>query len=188
MVVFVSFLGFWLENCWLAISKGFINNRNMNLPFLLGYGLAIVFFYVFLGTPNSMRITERFKISLSKRAGFILYFILAFILVSVGELILGTFVERFFGFEYWNYTCLPLNITKYTSVPTSLGFGAAITLFMKYGFDAVMSYIKDMPETVVKIAGIALMVLLVADFFVSFAIMYHNRSLYVRWVIKLRKV
>ena len=44
MTAIVSFLGFVVENIWLAISKGYINNRNMNTPFLLGYGLLIMFY------------------------------------------------------------------------------------------------------------------------------------------------
>lgn len=40
MAAVVSFLGFVVENIWLAMTKGYINNRNMNAPFLQGYGLA----------------------------------------------------------------------------------------------------------------------------------------------------
>ena len=42
MAAVVSFLGFVVENIWLAMTKGYINNRNMNAPFLLGYGLLIL--------------------------------------------------------------------------------------------------------------------------------------------------
>ena len=41
MIAIISFLGFLLENAWLAIRKGFIDNRNMFAPFLVGYGLAV---------------------------------------------------------------------------------------------------------------------------------------------------
>ena len=42
MAALVSLLGFLTENTWMLIRSGFIDNRNMNLPFLLGYGLAVV--------------------------------------------------------------------------------------------------------------------------------------------------
>jgi hypothetical protein len=50
MAAVVSFLGFVVENIWLAMTKGYINNRNMNAPFLLGYGLLILFMYAVFGT------------------------------------------------------------------------------------------------------------------------------------------
>ena len=53
MFIFVSFFGFVLENIWLAITKGYIDNRNMNLPFLFGYGLVIIGFYTLIGTPEN---------------------------------------------------------------------------------------------------------------------------------------
>ncbi len=187
MTVFASFIGFLLENCWLAVTKGYVDNRNMNLPFLLGYGLVIVFFYIFVGTPDSMKITKWLGLSLSEKDSFILYFLLSAVLVSVGELMLGTFVEHKFGFEYWNYTRIPMHIMKYTSVPTSLCFGMAITLFMKYGFDAVMSCFRRLPVMCVKVAGTVLMVLLVADFIMSFSTMYRSHSLYIKWVKWLKR-
>ena len=51
MVAVISFLGFSLENLWLSLTKGFIDNRNMNAPFLMGYGLLVVGMYLLLGTP-----------------------------------------------------------------------------------------------------------------------------------------
>jgi hypothetical protein len=35
MIAGVSFLGFCLENIWLLLRKGYVDNRNMSLPFLL---------------------------------------------------------------------------------------------------------------------------------------------------------
>ena len=52
MIVVSSFIGFVVENLWLWETKGYIDNRNMNLPFLLGYGLACFLVFVLLGTPN----------------------------------------------------------------------------------------------------------------------------------------
>ena len=41
MATVVSFLGFVVENVWLAFTKGYIDNRNMALPFLLGSSYTI---------------------------------------------------------------------------------------------------------------------------------------------------
>ena len=42
MAAVVSFLGFVVENIWLAMTKGYINNRNMNAPFLLAADFVYV--------------------------------------------------------------------------------------------------------------------------------------------------
>ncbi|MBQ5332468.1 MAG: hypothetical protein J6K92_04325, partial [Oscillospiraceae bacterium] len=54
MLALISFLGFLLENLWLAATKGFVDNRNMRLPFLMGYGVLVTGMYLLLGTPENM--------------------------------------------------------------------------------------------------------------------------------------
>ena len=178
----VSFLGFLTENFWLAITKGYIDNRNMNLPFLFGYGFAILFIYVFIGTPDNLRVSEIFHIYPGRWNRYIFYFFVSAILVSVGEILLGTFVECCFGFEYWNYTQIPFHITKYTSVPTSAGFGVGITLLMGRMFEVIMLHIHRMPEMAVKFLGIVLPAVIIIDFIVCFATMYHSQSPNIKWV------
>ena len=50
--VIIFFLGFYLENIWICFRKGYIDNRNMMLPFLLGYSFALLGIYFVLGTPG----------------------------------------------------------------------------------------------------------------------------------------
>ena len=116
MVAIISFLGFIVENVWLAITKGYINNRNMNAPFLLGYGLLAVFLFFVLGTPNDPVRWGLLKKIQSRRIQYLVYFICSFVAVCIGEIILGTVVERLCNIEYWNYSNIPMHITKYTSV------------------------------------------------------------------------
>lgn len=182
MMALASFFGFLIENCWLAVKRGYIDNRNMNLPFLFGYGLGILFLYIFIGTPEKLRISEVFHIYPSRRNSYIFYFLVSAVLVSVGELLLGNFVEHVFGFEYWNYTEIPLHITKYTSVPTSMGFGAVITLWMGCGFEGILARVHATSEVVVKMMGIVLPVVIVTDFIACFDVMYQKRSLNTKWV------
>lgn len=186
MIVLVSFLGFALENCWLILTHGYMDNRNMTLPFLVGYGLTIVGFYLVVGTPDNLRITEWFGVSIDRTTGFIIYFLISFVLISIGEILLGTFVEHKFGFEYWNYSFLPLNVTKYTSLPTSTGFALMLTLFMGYCFIPIMKRIKSMPGAV-KVIAVLLVALLLMDLFISFRTMYNNHSLNVRWTKEVWK-
>ena len=79
MTALISLLGFIVENLWMLTRSGFIDNRNMNLPFLLGYGLAVVGMYLLIGTP--------------KKGHFLFYFTIVFFMVSFGEIALGFLVE-----------------------------------------------------------------------------------------------
>ena len=141
MVAIISFLGFVVENVWLAITKGYMNNRNMNAPFLLGYGLVVLFLYFVLGTPANPVKWGLLRKTYSKKIQYIVYFLCSFVVVCIGEIILGTIVEWLCGFEYWNYSNIPMHITKYTSIPTSTGFATMITFFMGECFTPLMNWI-----------------------------------------------
>ena len=90
LIVIVSFLGFCLENVWLALRKGYIDNRNMYLPFLFGYGLAVSGGYLVFGLPDAEHL-ER-------------YWITVFIAVSVGEILLGTALLRLYLLGLFKYS------------------------------------------------------------------------------------
>lgn len=183
MVAVISFLGFALENIWLSIRKGYMDNRNMTFPFLLGYGLLVVGIYIIIGTPEEIYISGKLNLSLS--GCYIVYFLTAAVVVSVGEVMLGTFVEKVFGFEYWNYEKIPMHITKYTSIPTSLGFAFIITFFMGKCFAPIMNVIGSFNEKGAHSAAVVLTVAMVGDFIVSFGKMYKNGMLNERWRINV---
>lgn len=181
MIAIISFLGFCLENFWLFFNKGYVDNRSMALPFLLGYGLSIAAFYYLLGTPKNYTwslLNEKLN---SEFAKYFFYFIVSFFAISIGEILLGTFIEKTFGFSYWSYIQIPLHVTKYTSVPTSLCFALIVTSFMSSGFGYLMNAIEKLPPSLCKYLGSSLIVLLLTDFVVSFHKMYKLHSLYRLW-------
>lgn len=182
MVVFSSFIGYVVENAFKLIMNGYIDNRYMFLPFLIGYGFFIAVIGTFIGTPQNLFPLSKRNLKLSKPLGFLVYFIASTILVSVGELVLGFAVEWIGGFSYWDYTSLPLNFTKYTSLPTSLGFGFIITLFMGFVYDPAMRFFERKKSSrawrILSVVGI---LLLVADFIASFAVMISTGKRMVIW-------
>lgn len=182
MAAIISFLGFLLENVWLAFTKGYIDNRNMTMPFLFGYGMAVISIYAVLGTPQNMVLAGKLPV---KEHSELIYFIAVFFAVSIGEIVLGYAVEKLCGFEYWNYSRLPLHVTKYTSVFTSLGFAAIISLFMRYAFCPIMDIIGRINPAVGKAAAFLLTAVMFTDFVVSFYRMHKNRSLNERWRISI---
>lgn len=186
MMVIVSFLGFFAENVWLAITNGYINNRNMNLPFLLGYGLAMLAIYLLFGIPSQMTFFSRFSVKAPKGMKIFLYFLCVMLCVSLGEIILGTATERFCCIEYWNYEWLPLHITKYTSIPTSLGFAAIVTVFMDRIFPPLMNEIARFDGKVVHVTALVLITVLVIDFLYCYGHMMKTHDFYRKWKVPIR--
>ncbi len=176
--VIISFLGFCLENIWICIRKGYIDNRNMTLPFLLGYSFAILGIYFVLGTPgHPSSIVEK----IMARFDYFSYYVTIFILVSIGEIILEKLVEWICGIYYWDYSSLPLHITRYTSVMTSIAFSFIITKFMKLLFVPMMEFFSNLTFQPVIILFRLTYILMIFDFFISFYRMYKGRSLNERW-------
>ncbi len=184
MMALISFLGFVVENLWLAVTKGYMNNRNMNAPFLLGYGVLVLVMYFLFGTPGKMR-------GVRKRGGrkrqYAMYFLCAMLFVCVGEIVLGILVEHLCGIEYWNYSGIPLHITKYTSIPTSAAFASMITLFMGNCFDPLIRWISRMDYRVLKVLSVLLVTVMLWDYLVSFGMMIRKKDFYRRWKLILWK-
>lgn len=186
MMVIVSFLGFSAENIWLIFTNGYINNRNMNLPFLLGYGMAMLAIYLLFGVPSQMRFFSKFSVRASRGIKIVLYFLCVMICVSVGEIILGAVTERFCSIEYWNYEWLPLHITKYTSIPTSVGFAAMVTFFMDRIFPPLMNEIARVDGKVIHVAALVLITVLVIDFIYCYGQMIKTNDFYRKWKVPIR--
>ena len=56
VIVVASLLGFITENIWVGLRFGFVDNRGMMAPGLIGYGIAMVGIYFILGTPQQPRL------------------------------------------------------------------------------------------------------------------------------------
>lgn len=185
MVVFISFLGFSLENGWLAITKGYIDNRNMHLPFLLGYGLLVVTIHLLIGTPSEFADKLFLSLKCPDNASKLIYLLIVMAVVSIGELILGTFLEKTCNIECWNYLWIPLHFTKYTSFPTSVGFALIIAFFEEHCFYPVMRVIECIPIYLKTSLANTLIVLLTADMLHSFFEMKRSKRFNERWRISL---
>lgn len=182
--VIISFLGFVTENLWLAFTKGYIDNRNMRLPFLPGYGVLVIGFYLLFGTPDKMS----FEFFENQQLNAFSYFLLASLTVSVGELLLGTFTEKFVRIIYWDYSWIPFHLTRYTSLPTSLGFATIIYLFMAYCFMPIMNLLSLIPAALLGPAAVILFAITCFDNLYCYAIMYRTHDFYCRWRIHLPRM
>ncbi len=173
LMIITAFMGFCIENIWLVFRKGYMDNRNMQLPFLLGYGIVAPGFYLIFGIPDE----EDLKT----------YWVISFIAVSLSEILIGKATEHLFGFYYWDYTSIPLHITRYTSIPTSIGFACIITIFMRDQFLPLMTWISALPLDTYSDVIKGMVILLDIDFLYSFNHMKTTHALNERWRITLFK-
>lgn len=181
MIALISFLGFVVENLWLAVTKGYMDNRNMVFPFLLGYGLAVFVIYLLFGTPEEMRIVGNAVVINSKTLSYGLYFGIVMVCISLGEIVLGTVVEKTCHFYWWDYSKLPLHITRYTSIPTSAGFTLIIVLFMGKVFIPIYEWFLSWNQMILAIVSVGLMITMVIDYAYSTFYMYKNKRMQRRW-------
>ena len=170
----VSFLGFVVENIWLAITKGYIDNRNMYAPFLVGYGMAILAIYFMFGTPGELTVFGK-QTGLSRGRKKVLYFLLVMLCVSLGEIVLGKIVEYTCHIYWWDYSNVPLHITRYTSIPTSVLFSTMIVVFMEYIFMPLYNYFLSWNSRRLYIVAGALMIIMLGDFFGAAYRMYKGK-------------
>ncbi len=186
MASFTAFLGFVLENIWLAARKKYIDNRNMHAPFLFGYGIAITGFYFIMGTPSNFRFFGSPSES-STGAQIWAYFIFTFILVSLGEMLLGTIIEKTCGIIWWDYTQIPMHITRYTSLPTSFGFTIIIVTFMDCFYEKIMNRLMEFDEGKMLIYGIILIGVMTIDLILSMVRMRVTGKLMTTWKLDFEK-
>lgn len=183
VMVVVSLIGFCVENVFISFSVGYMNNRNMVLPFLWGYGLGILALLLLFGTPDAPRFISKELNFASPIGGIVYYFCVSFVCVSLGEMILGHLIEYTCDIIWWDYTRLPLSITKYTSVPTSLGFASLITVFMKHCFEPLISAFSRMNPQALRVLAICFVVALSIDMLNSLLYMITNHNTLEIWRI-----
>ncbi len=181
VVAVVSLIGFIVENIWLVLRYGEINNRNMHLPFLFGYGLAMLAVYMLFGTSKNPKFILKalnLKNVYSRR---IALYIMAFICVCLGESLIGIIVEKLCGFTWWDYTSVPLNLGKYTSVTTSALFALLILFFMDFIFTPLYNFFISLNPTLLKWLSISLLTIMSLDFINSALYMLVKKKLLKKW-------
>lgn len=187
MSAVASFIGWVVENVWLMMRNGYMNNRNMHFPFLIGYGAAIMGFYYVAGTPDDPGPILKKVRGTSRSRRVTAYYIFAVIAVSLGEMTIGLVSEKLFGFHYWDYTVLPLHITRYTSIPTSCAFALLIFLFMDKAFTPIMEFLDRFSDRSLKIAAAVLTFIMVFDFLSSFRMMSASGKRNAVWKIEFKR-
>jgi len=138
VMIIGSFAGWLTENIFRLINAKILDSRYHVLPFIFAYGIAVFAMFLVLGNPNDVHIfgLKIFKsnFKLKKLWSNLIYLAVVILFVGIGEILAGYFYEITTGLSLWNYSHVPLHITKYTSLPTMIAFGFGAWLFMKFIF------------------------------------------------------
>ncbi|MCD8372484.1 MAG: putative ABC transporter permease [Clostridia bacterium] len=169
MIAF-SFFGFLAENIARMATKHIFDCRHQLLPFLFAYGIALFAMLLILGTPDEMRIFNKrifAKKGLKYRVlSHITYFAIIFAFVFLGEIAVGEFYEACTGVILWDYSDIPLHVTKYTSVISGAAYGGGAYLIMAFGFKPMMKLIQKIGRKTAIILNCTLGVAIVIDFII----------------------
>lgn len=185
--ILISFLGFIVENIWLFTAKGYMDNRSMYLPFLMGYGIAMLLIYFILGTPKKLWFFGKTILIKNWILKYIIYFIGVMICICLGEILLGKLVEKMCHFYWWDYSKIPFHITRYTSIPTSTLFSCGVTIFMDVFLEPICRYFQSWNIQALKIMVITMGLLMMGDFLYNAWQMYKAQSMTRIWKIDMTK-
>ncbi len=137
LAIIFSFFGWLVENIARAVMVGTIDNRFHILPFIPVFGLISFAAYIF-GNPDKLSFFGHtlFKKNTiaNKVMSNILYFLVVYAMVFLGELAIGNAWEAVFGVKLWDYSSQPFHLTQYSSLYTTLGFGSGAYLLLRFGY------------------------------------------------------
>ena len=161
-----AFLGWCVENITRIVDSGVIDSRFHLMPFISPYGL-IPFAFLAFNSPDDLSLFgHRFFKEKTKRNRIrsnIACFLLICALVFFGELIVGYIWGEVFGYSLWNYSNIPLHITPYTGVLTTLAFGTGVYLLFRYVYRPLMGLVKKIPYKTAKIISLIVWPLMILD-------------------------
>ncbi len=164
----IAHLGWLIENIVKLINHGYIDDKFHMLPFISPYALIAFAYHIALGDPDDLVLFGKriFKVQTAKTKVWsnIISFLLICLFVFLGELAVGNLWEIFFGVRLWDYHSWPLNVTRYTSVVSTVGFGAGAYLIFRFVYKPVLKLIREKVSfRVAKIITLTLGVAIVVD-------------------------
>lgn len=116
--IIYSFAGWLLESVYKTIlQRKLVNSGFLNGPFCPIYGIGALIMILVLG---------EFKNNI------ILLFIMAFIILSIWEYIVGFLLEKIFKTKYWDYSRLKFNINGRVCLKNSIYWGILGVLFIDF--------------------------------------------------------
>lgn len=144
-----SFLGWIMESIVRSIcERKLINTGFLKGPFCPIYGIGATIMFLFLeGFENRP----------------ILLFIIAFIMLTVWEYIVGVLLEKLFHTKYWDYSDHKFNFQGRICLTNSICWGILGVLFVKYIHPFVQGIIAKVDTNLLNYILAILFVIFIAD-------------------------
>lgn len=166
--IFVAFLGWAGENSVRAINLGIIDSRFHMLPFISPYALIGPAIHIVMGDPDNLTIFGKQIFKERSVKSRVLSNLLCYVLlcmgVFLGELAVGNLWDILFGVQLWSYNGWPLTLTQYTSIVTTIGFGTAAYVVLRFLYKPMMKLIRTrVPFRVAKWICCTLGIVIVLD-------------------------
>lgn len=178
--IWVAHVGWLVENLVKLVNHGYIDDKFHFLPFISPYALIAFAFHIALRDPDDLVLFGKriFKVQTTKTKIWsnILSFLLICLFVFLGELAVGNLWEIFFNVRLWDYHSWPLNVTRYTSIVSTFGFGAGAYLIFRFIYKPMMKLIRTKVNfKVAKIITLTLGIAIIIDTSVlMFTLAFYN--------------
>lgn len=159
----LSLLGWAYETAFMYFTTGHYCERGfMTMPFCPIYGVSLMTVYFLVGLPqdHGRGILKKIRVDWAR---YLLYFLVAFLVPTVAELIVGIFFETLYGVQLWSYAGVPLNLGGYVSLPVSLFWGVAILFVMRFVFPILKKWIFKIPDALACALAVVLFVAVAVD-------------------------
>ena len=153
LITIYSFGGWVLETTYKSIlQKQFVNSGFLVGPICPIYGLGALIMIICLGWLKGKPL---------------LLFLVAFVILSIWEYIVGFLLEKIFKTKYWDYSNLKFNIHGRVCLKNSIYWGILGVIFIQYIHPFVESIVFKIPENVATITCIIIYILVAIDSIIS---------------------
>ena len=169
----ISFLGWVWEMACAALILQNPNDRGfLILPFCPIYGFSVITIYLLFRTPKDMRLMGKDIFKFHPAPRYILYFLLAGFFATLFEFLTGFFFDHFFDVRLWNYKDFFGSIFGYVALFPALGWGIAITVFMRLVFHPLYHFVKERSHKTLNVFFWLFFIPLLADPIFNFSYLF----------------
>lgn len=152
-MIIYSFLGWLLESAYISmLQKQLVNSGFLSGPFCPIYGFGAVIMILCLSFLKDKPIT---------------LFIVAFLVLSIWEYIVGVLLEKIFKTKYWDYSDQKFNIKGRVCLQNSIYWGLLGVLFIRYIHPFIASKIDLIHFNILLYIAIILYTVILVDTVIS---------------------
>ena len=159
----ISFLGWCMEKTYFYFSYGVNADRGfLSLPFCTIYGAPLLLVRALLGTPLKSDMPYPANI-----VRVILYALLASLIATAAELLVGVSFYRLLGVRLWSYRGYPHEYGGYICLQMSVAWGGLILLAMSFLWSPLERLFRRLPMGLLVFTNLVLGIALGLDFILS---------------------